>query len=176
MVESKKLEETKKTSFPKVQKRRPLPATNLRKVSFCFIALLYLLTQTCTGAKKMSQTCAPKKIFPALTIHVTLGNPGQYIGRHQFLHPGRDAWPKKKLIGNVQRFFEWITPPKMNVWIPKIDALYLYMGVSKNRGILPPKWMVKKMENPIKMDDLGVPLFLENTHIDMFPFPFGGLF
>ena len=28
-----------------------------------------------------------------------------------------------------------------------------YMGVSKNRGT--PKWMVKIMENPIKMDDLG---------------------
>ena len=34
------------------------------------------------------------------------------------------------------------------------------MGVSKNRGG-PWKWMVKKVENPIKMDDLGVPLFLE---------------
>ena len=34
-----------------------------------------------------------------------------------------------------------------------------YMGVSKNRGT--PKWMVKIMENPIKMDDFGVPLFLE---------------
>ena len=33
------------------------------------------------------------------------------------------------------------------------------MGVSKNRGT--PKWMVKIMENPIKVDDLGVPLFLE---------------
>ena len=33
------------------------------------------------------------------------------------------------------------------------------MDVSKNRGT--PKWMVKIMENPIKMDDLGVPLFLE---------------
>ena len=32
------------------------------------------------------------------------------------------------------------------------------MGVSKNRGT--PKWMVY-MEHPIKMDDLGVPLFLE---------------
>ena len=32
------------------------------------------------------------------------------------------------------------------------------MGVSKNRGT--PKWMVYK-ENPIKMDDLGVPPFLE---------------
>ena len=28
------------------------------------------------------------------------------------------------------------------------------MGVSKNKGT--PKWMVKIMENPIKMDDLGV--------------------
>ena len=32
------------------------------------------------------------------------------------------------------------------------------MGVSKNRGT--PKWMVYN-GNPIKMDDLGVPLFLE---------------
>ena len=39
---------------------------------------------------------------------------------------------------------------------------YLISGwPSKNRGILPPKWMVKIMENPIKMDDLEVPLFLE---------------
>ena len=26
-----------------------------------------------------------------------------------------------------------------------------------------PKWMVKIMEDPIKMDDLGVPLFLETS-------------
>ena len=33
------------------------------------------------------------------------------------------------------------------------------LDVSKNRD--PPKWMVKIMENPIKMDDLGgVPIFL----------------
>ena len=38
-------------------------------------------------------------------------------------------------------------------------SLRRHMGVSKNRGI--PKWMVYFMENPIKMDDLGVPLFLE---------------
>ena len=36
-----------------------------------------------------------------------------------------------------------------------------YMDVSKKRGGTP-KWMVKIMvPNPIKMDDLGVPLFLE---------------
>ena len=39
-----------------------------------------------------------------------------------------------------------------------------HMGVSKNRGG-PPKWMVKIMENPIKMDDLGVPLFLETPKL-----------
>ena len=33
-------------------------------------------------------------------------------------------------------------------------------GVSKNRGG-PPKWMVKIMENPIKMYDLELPLFSE---------------
>jgi len=38
------------------------------------------------------------------------------------------------------------------------------MGVSKNRGT--PKWMVKIMENPIKMDDLGEnPLFLETSKL-----------
>ena len=34
-----------------------------------------------------------------------------------------------------------------------------WLGVSQNRGT--PKWMVKIMENRFKMDDLGVPLFLE---------------
>ena len=33
------------------------------------------------------------------------------------------------------------------------------MGVSENSGT--PIWMVKKMENHIKMDDLGVPSFME---------------
>ena len=38
------------------------------------------------------------------------------------------------------------------------------MGVEpKIGGFYPPKWMVKIMENPIKMDDLGVHLFLETS-------------
>ena len=36
------------------------------------------------------------------------------------------------------------------------------MGVEpKIRVLKPPKWMAKIMENPIKIHDLGVPLFLE---------------
>ena len=29
--------------------------------------------------------------------------------------------------------------------------------------VFPPKWMVKIMENPIKMDGLGVPLFSKTS-------------
>ena len=37
------------------------------------------------------------------------------------------------------------------------------MGVEPKTGGKPPKWMVKIMENPIKIHDLGVPLFLETS-------------
>ncbi len=39
------------------------------------------------------------------------------------------------------------------------DKVHQNLGVSKNEGT--PKWMVKIMENPIKIHDLGVSLFLE---------------
>ena len=39
------------------------------------------------------------------------------------------------------------------------------MGGTPKIGGKPPKWMVKIMENPIKMDDLGVPIIFGNTHI-----------
>jgi len=38
-----------------------------------------------------------------------------------------------------------------------------YMGVSKNSGT--PKWMVKIMEIPIKMDDLGEKTLFSETPI-----------
>ena len=51
------------------------------------------------------------------------------------------------------------------VWKKKVEGpVFFHMGVSKNSAT--PKWMVKIMETPIKMDDLVVPLFLVgNPHI-----------
>ncbi len=47
-------------------------------------------------------------------------------------------------------------------WAPGNDAdSKLHMGVEPKIGGKPPKWMVKIRENPIRIDDLGVPLFLE---------------
>ena len=45
------------------------------------------------------------------------------------------------------------------VFTPKLCGI-LYMGVSINGGT--PKWMIIR-ENPIKMDDLGVPPFQETS-------------
>ena len=49
------------------------------------------------------------------------------------------------------------------VWPSRLLGGSTYLGVSKNSGT--PKWMVKIMEYPIKMDDLGVPLFSETSII-----------
>ena len=44
------------------------------------------------------------------------------------------------------------------------DQKKKHMDVSKNRGKTP-KWMVKIMENPIKMDDFGGTIIFGNIHI-----------
>ena len=38
-----------------------------------------------------------------------------------------------------------------------------YVWLFPKIGVFPPKWMVKIMENPIKLDDFGVPLFSETS-------------
>jgi len=51
-----------------------------------------------------------------------------------------------------------------NIFYESVVFFVCNMGVSKNRGT--PKWMVKIMENPIKMDDLGwKPPIFGNIHI-----------
>ena len=74
----------------------------------------------------------------------------------------------------VNRFFQRWHHPAMNFYggeifeVTQIDCS-LCLGVSKNRGT--PKWMVKIMENPMKMDDLGVPLFSETPiHLQFTPY------
>ena len=100
---------------------------------------------------------------------------------HPYIHRYQQQWQQKT---SSWYFFDTsLNPPHhaTNSWInfspdrhPKKSSIiknqllspsslithdFLDMGVSKNRGT--PKWMVKIMENPIKMDDLGVenPLF-----------------
>ena len=48
---------------------------------------------------------------------------------------------------------------KVNCGVGSFRNSWLHMDVYKNKGN--PKWMVYFMENPIKIHDLGVPLFLE---------------
>jgi hypothetical protein len=56
----------------------------------------------------------------------------------------------------------WDIPPNgKGLCISTYTYIYMYMGVFINGG--PPKSMVDFMENPIEMDDLGVPPFQETS-------------
>ena len=69
------------------------------------------------------------------------------MGNFQLNHDS-EKWLSMDYSGSGDR--DYFSPPN------KGQGLYLvyhHMGVSKNRGG-PPKWMVKIMENPIKMDYL----------------------
>ena len=78
----------------------------------------------------------------------------EYLSCH---HPEKSTWLTGKSpasIGNTPT--QWIFQPVMLVFRGSMD-------VSKIGG-KPPKWMVKIMENPIKMDDLGgKPAIFGNT-------------
>ena len=69
------------------------------------------------------------------------------------------------LNGQVSETLDGATVNQTTGWtwwkIPAGPDIYIYMGVNPKIGGFYPKWMVKIMENPIKMDDLGVPLFSE---------------
>ena len=71
-------------------------------------------------------------------------------------------FPRERGTGFLNKFIQWHlkgekTKPFGKEAQRPVRSLKLYLGVSKNRCI--PKWMAKIMENPIKMDDLGVPPF-----------------
>ena len=46
---------------------------------------------------------------------------------------------------------------KIRFDVPRLQAFRFVMGVPQAR------WMAENMENPMKMDDLGVPPFLETS-------------
>ena len=53
---------------------------------------------------------------------------------------------------------------------PKDGDIWVFPKI----GVKPPKWMVKIMENPIEMDDLGgKPTIYGNTHLREESFYFG---
>ena len=58
----------------------------------------------------------------------------------------------------------WSSAQSVSRWRKKlVGCLVVDMGVSKHRGT--PRWMVKIMENPIKMDDLRNTTIFANIHI-----------
>ena len=120
----------------------------------------------------------PVSLFDDLYVYIMY--PWNYMSLHQH--------PKKKIQGSTWEnqflsccfFLQWrlsvrrwkagaIGGSQSNISKPWHFTFHssrrlicaIYMGVSENRGT--PKWMVKIMENPIEMDDLGVPLFSETS-------------
>ena len=98
------------------------------------------------------------------------------------LFPPFSSWVKKaaKRLRRLELFFRRLelfflaiqdvvvkkgNPYELNHGI----GIFTYMKTLKNQPKVgrymgkTPKWMVKIMENPIKIDDLGVPLFLETS-------------
>ena len=93
--------------------------------------------------------------------------PNPFFGRNHALIPSvsfplqrEKNWCTWRLVRWLERLLprQWTLGKKLH---HTNSDVYIYMLVSKNRGT--PKWMVKIMENPIKVDDLGVPLFSETS-------------
>ena len=69
---------------------------------------------------------------------------------------------QKPIVGAVQIRFPSCSFGKSSTVAPD-RLIMIHMDIEPKIGVVfPPKWMVKFMEHPINMDDLGVlPLFLE---------------
>ena len=68
------------------------------------------------------------------------------------------------LFGSLPYISNMITQGGKKGALAQNQGTEIYMDVSKNSGGKPTKCMVKIMEKPIKMDDLGgPPLFFGNT-------------
>ena len=59
--------------------------------------------------------------------------------------------------------FSWEMGSEVGTELLVFNNFYSKWMFPKIGGFYPPKWMIKMMEKPIKMDDLGVALFLETS-------------
>ncbi len=75
------------------------------------------------------------------------------------------VFQKKFVRCKTARVEAWILSYRMVFFSPHASWwMEIQIGVEPKIGGKPPKWMVKIMENPIKLDDLGgPPLFLETS-------------
>ena len=87
--------------------------------------------------------------------------PNPFFGRNHALIPS-DSFPStRKILMHLETGEMAGEASTSAMELGQKASSHIYMLVSKNRGT--PKWMVKIMENPIKVDDLGVPLFSETS-------------
>ena len=105
-------------------------------------------------------------------------NPVEHVSQMQHLH----TFSRKRQVTKTHHLMTSWYPGILTSWgwririQRRIDrfawTIYnIWYGCwTKNRGVYPPKWMVYFMENPIKMDDLGVFLFLETPILVHLPF------
>ena len=92
--------------------------------------------------------------MPLSHVHVLLPVEPRRTASPKVKHPPRGKTTRDHLRGNHS------SDPQQPKTRSRFNGSH-HLGVSKNRGT--PKWMVYK-GNPIKMDDLGVPIFFGNTH------------
>ena len=141
---------------------------------WCWVALVFLVASTLSFAQDLTIRMFCKFIIIYLRsllrylynqnkyinhLKKIFGSRWEHLGKRPFFHHFTQA--PKPIGGDAHRKFPSSTDAsKRQVLCRDVDPWFGdHMGVSKNNGT--PKWMVKIMENPMKMDDLGVPLFLE---------------
>ena len=112
--------------------------------------------------------CGISLSFFQKSLHVTIPDIRYVSNKHEvavgvgpsikMLHVSQVCRPNLRVPKSIKNLIFKVGVLLPNLEGPQPQNNLMEMGVSKNRGT--PKWMVY-MENPIKMDDLGIPKFLE---------------